>query len=249
MSKSAAVTAPPIMQATIENITSPHPDIRIIRLRINNGPLSWLAGQFMELSFAGYPPRSYSIANAPHEDTLEFHIRNNNRGGANHYAVTTLKQGDLLTLRGPFGKATLPAHIAGTRPHPLVMIAGGMGISPIKALIEDALHDNDTTPITLYWGAKTTSDLYIAGIFTALEKSHPHFHFNPVIEDQGDGLAHDFSLRHEQHFTGKALYLSGPPDMIAAALPVALQNGALPENIYGDDPKICALHAGLTPSP
>ncbi len=231
------------IQALVEDILAPHPDIRILRVRVN-GSVAWLAGQFMELSFAGFPPRPYSIASAPHENILEFHIRNNHRSGANQYAVTMLKTGDALTLRGPFGKATLAQKDLVPTPPALVLIAGGMGISPIRALVADLLHRGHGGPVTLYWGGKSAADLYIADAFRALAAQNPAFRYIPVIEDEGDGLVHEAALKNEGDFTGKIIYLSGPPGMIGTILPVLLQHGATAEGIRGDDAKIAALHGG-----
>ncbi|HEY8189121.1 MAG TPA: FAD-binding oxidoreductase, partial [Micavibrio sp.] len=124
------------LQAKVDEIDDAHPEIRIIRLRPVGQSISWQAGQFMELGFTGFPVRPYSIANAPHNALLEFHIRNNNRGGASQHAVTALETGDILTLRGPLGSAVLPPDDR----QPLVLIAGGMGLPPMKAIAEAALH-------------------------------------------------------------------------------------------------------------
>jgi NAD(P)H-flavin reductase len=230
------------IQAIVADIIDPHPDIRIIRIHVDGPPVTWLAGQFMELSFQGVLPRSYSIASAPHEQFLEFHIRNNNRGGASQHAVTGLKTGDHLTLRGPFGTATLRHGTA-----PVVMIAGGMGISPIKALVDDILRQQPTRHIALYWGTRTTQDLYIRSHFEDLAAQNPHFRFIPVVEDQGDGMVDAAALASESSFDHKILYLSGPPAMITAALKTGLQYGALPQNICGDDSQIMTLHKGISP--
>lgn len=235
------------VEALVEDILGPHPDICILRVRVSDRALTWLAGQFMEISFAGFPPRSYSIASAPHENILEFHIRNNHRGGANQHAVTTLKTGDTLMLRGPFGKATLAQRAQA--PSALVLVAGGMGISPVKALIEDALHKGPAGPISLYWGVKTAADLYIGAHFRDLAAGNPAFLFIPVIEDEGGGKVHEAALKGERDFTGKIVYLSGPAGMIDAILPVLLQHGADADDIRGDDLKIAALHIGPGAAP
>lgn len=239
----ASPTVPPVYHATVESIDYPHPDIRILRLRVGDVAPLWLAGQFMEISFAGFPARPYSIASIPDEDVLEFHIRNNHRGGASEFAVTALKIGDILTLRGPFGSASLrDTDFHAPR---VIMLAGGMGISPLRAIIRDALSRSPTMPITLYWGVQTEHDLYIADQFDVLAARHAHFDFIRVIADRGDGHVHDAALAHESSITpNMVVYLSGPAAMIAAALPAILNAGASAENIRGDDPHISALNSG-----
>lgn len=217
--------------ATVEAVEDVHPDIRIIRIRPDNKTVSWLAGQYMELVFAGMPARPYSIASAPHTNIFEFHIRNAKGGGVSEHIVKALKTGDKLTLRGPFGSA---ATIPGDK-MPLLLIAGGMGLSPLKALIEDALHRNRPGPITLYWGVKTKEDLYLAKTFEAMAKAHPHFKFIPVIQDKtgrqvGDAVAADF-----KDLSATRIYLAGSPAMIASILPQLQKNGAQDNFIHGDD--------------
>lgn len=218
------------MNAIVEDIHDPHPDIRVIRLRVTSTPVIWLAGQFMELSLPGLPARPYSIASAPHTGVLEFHIRNTNRGGVSQQ-VRNLKAGDTLTLRGPFGTATRSSADQG----PMILIAGGMGLAPMKALIDDALHHGHPGPVTLYWGARTQKDLYLADYFTALAQANPVFTFVPVVEDKGDGLVGDAAIRNPAPLPGAAVYLSGPSPMVQATIPLLLAQGAQAGKIHTDD--------------
>lgn len=217
--------------ATVETVRDVHPDIRIIRIRPNGVKLSWLAGQYMELVFAGLPARPYSIANAPHHDVLEFHIRRAGKGGVSDHAVSNLKSGDTLALRGPFGKAAMVAN----NTMPLLLVAGGVGLPPLKALVDDSLHRNLSTPITLYWGVRTKDDLYLGQYFTDLEKNHPHFKFMPVIQDQSGQTVGDAINAQAPDLSSTRIYLAGSEAMIAAILPQLYQRGAQADFIHGDD--------------
>ncbi len=219
------------IQAVVQEIDDLHPEIRIIRIRPRDGTIFWQAGQFMEFAFSGFPSRPYSIANACHNPLIEFHIRNNNRGGASQYAVTCLKIGDSLTLRGPLGHVTLPPDDH----HPLVLIAGGMGLSPMKAIAEEALHRNHPGPITLYWGGREVSDLYLADYFQALARNNPSFRFVPVIESRGDGLVGNAAAHDKADFSSSHIYLAGPPAMVTRTLPLLLEKGARHDFIHTDD--------------
>lgn len=218
--------------ATVDTIKNIHPDIRIVRLRVNGQPVTWEAGQYMELTFQGFAPRPYSIASAPHSNMLEFHIRNTGKGGASQHAVTQLKAGDTLTLRGPFGHAT---HSSADK-EPLLLIAGGMGISPLKAIIEDALYHAHPGPLRLYWGAQTANDLYISDDFRAI--ASPSFEYIPVTEDTTEsrqGLVGDVMSDDMGDLSKYRIYLSGPPPMIRALIPQLLAKGAGQDRIHSDD--------------
>lgn len=232
----------PGIPATIEAVNNVGQDIRILRVRTNDASPSWLAGQYMELTFAGMPPRSYSIASAPNSNVLEFHIRDAKTGGVSSHIVTTLKAGDTLTLRGPFGYAAM---IPGDTV-PLLLVAGGMGISQVKAIVEESLHTKHPGPVILCWGAKTDQDLYLKDHFNALEKQHAQFQFMPVVEAH---LGHNAGQAVRANFadlSGMRIYVSGSPAMIAATLPHLHANGARADMIHGDDK---ALSPAILPAP
>ncbi len=221
----------PVITATIDSVTDIARGIRILRVRADDSSLSWLAGQYMELTFSGMPPRAYSIATAPHSNVLEFHIRDAQSGGVSSHIVTTLKPGDALTLRGPFGHA---ASIPGET-NPLLLIAGGMGLSPLKAVAEDALHNNHPGPVILCWGVKTQDDLYLGPLFETLERQYPQFTFMPVIESNGGQTAAQALRAAFPDLSGMRIYLAGSPEMITATLPHLNALGARRDMIHGDD--------------
>lgn len=228
--------------ATIEAVNDIGPDIRILRVRTDDAPPSWLAGQYMELTFAGMPPRSYSIASAPHSNILEFHIRDAKTGGVSSHIVTTLKPGDALTLRGPFGYAAM---IPGDTV-PLLLVAGGMGISHVKAIAEQSLHSNHPGPVILCWGVKTDKDLYLKTHFDALAQQHSQFRFMPVIEAVTGQNAGQAVRANFADLSGMRIYVSGSPAMIAATLPDLYANGARADMIHGDDK---TLSPAIPPAP
>lgn len=215
-----------------------HHDIRIIRIRPTSAPLSWAAGQYMELTFAGFPPRPYSIGSAPQSGTPEFHIRRAGINGVSQHVANTVKKGDTLELRGPFGDAVI---IPGDT-MPLLLVAGGMGLPPMKAMIDDALHRNDTRQVTLYWGTRTPEEMYLMAYFTRLAAGHTHFTFVPVI-----GGEVSKAIVNEGDLSGKRIYLAGPPLMIHAAITAVLQNGAKMSLIHTDD--VPTLNKFRNPAP
>src|SRR5690349_112596 len=120
------------LSAVIDSIDDVHHDIRIIRVRPTGGPVTWNAGQYMELTFAGFPPRPYSIGSAPQSGLPEFHIRRAGIKGVSvsQHVADAVQAGDVVELRGPFGDAGI---IPGDT-MPLLLVAGGMGLPPMKAM-------------------------------------------------------------------------------------------------------------------
>ncbi|WP_435640858.1 FAD-binding oxidoreductase [Micavibrio aeruginosavorus] len=249
-------TPPPAaFDAVVEGIDAPSADIRIIRLRLNNNArLAYRAGQYADLAVAGLPARSYSIANAPDAngttDHLEFHIRNTG-GAASQHVATQLKIGDTATITAPMGHATLAPGCV----KPIIAIAGGMGLSPMKAIVESALNTGHPGPITLYWGANYGDDLYIADHFRALQTAHPTFRFVSVVRDDKSrpadaqaGMVGDVVIHDHADLSGASIYVAGPPPMVSAILPQLLAHNAQRGDIHTDDSSARAGGLGRQPA-
>src|SRR5579863_9753934 len=111
-------------------------DIKRLRLAIEaGGPFTFSAGQYAALSFAGLPPRDYSMANRPDEEILEFHIRRMGPGSVSAHVSERLQVGDTVRVEGPFGSSWLRENHRG----PIIAIAGGSGLAPMKSIVDTAL--------------------------------------------------------------------------------------------------------------
>lgn len=209
-------------------------DIRILRLSPAE-PFAFRAGQYANLSFGGLPGRDFSIASRPSDPVLEFHVRDHGTG-ASRYAVRQLRVGERVGLRGPLGSAVLQDGHAG----PILAIAGGSGLAPMKSIVEEALARGHQAPVYLYFGARGEADLYGAGHFAALAARHANFRFVPVLSEPagptahrtgyvGDAVAADFP-----RLEGFKAYLAGPPVMVESAAARLLANGMAGVDIHGD---------------
>src|SRR3546814_2783707 len=139
--------------AALENLTHA---IRCVRLRTGSGgPLPFIAGQYASVTFRGQPPRDYSMANRPGEAELEFHIRFTSGGATSNFVAESLRVGDPVTVEGPLGESYLRAE----DPGPILAIAGGSGLAPMKSIVESALAQGLRQPIHLYKSEEHTSEL------------------------------------------------------------------------------------------
>jgi len=212
-------------------------DIRRVRLEVvSGGPFAFSAGQYASLGFAGLPPRDYSMANRPDEPVLEFHIRRMGPGSASAYAVERLRLGEAVTVEGPYGASWLRERHAG----PIVAVAGGSGLAPIKSIVETALSLGLRQPIAVYFGARAERDLYLADDFAALARAHPNLSFTPVLSETGGPTRHRTGLVHEAvaadlaDCDGMKAYLAGPPPMVEAATRLLERRGMRRQDIHAD---------------
>lgn len=211
------------------------PDIRKLSVEIDNKErLNFLAGQYVHLSLPEHEDRPFSIASSPHETLLEFHVKNSGHGLSAHI-IEHLKPGSEITLKGPHGTS----HWRQTD-RPLLALAGGLGITPMKSIIDSCLHDRSHPPVYLYWGARYKNQLYLDDYFRALAKKQPRFTYIPVLSDEkeapayrsgtiGAAIAEDFDT-----LENTSIYMAGPPPMISAVLPLLLQKKAEEDYIFSD---------------
>jgi NAD(P)H-flavin reductase/hemoglobin-like flavoprotein len=101
--------------------------------------------------------RFYSMANAPREDgTLDFHVRMVDGGGLSSSLARRAVPGSRLRLGPPVGSLTLDPRFGQS----ILMIAGGTGLAPLKALIEQISLLRDAPRVHLFFGAHTCEGLY-----------------------------------------------------------------------------------------
>ncbi len=212
-------------------------DIKRVRLAIaSGGPFSFSPGQYAALRFAGYPPRDYSMANRPDEPVLEFHIRRTAPGSASAHVAEGLKLGDSVLVEGPFGSSFLREKHTG----PIIAVAGGSGLAPIKSIVESALTAGLRQPIHLYFGARDERDLYLEDHFFTLVRRHANLRFTPVLSQPSGATSRRVGLVHEAvavdigDFDGAKAYLAGPPPMVEAATQLFEARGMRRADIHAD---------------
>lgn len=218
----------------LESVTH---DIRRIRLEIENGgPFAFTAGQYARLTLPGAPPRDYSMANEPGGAQLEFHIRRVPGGEASHRAMSSLKVGESVRVDGPFGSSYLREKHAG----PILCIAGGSGLAPVKSIVETALGRGMKQPIHVYFGARSERDLYLVDHFEQLSARHANLTFTAVLSHDAPstmwraGFVTDAVAEDLRDLDGWKAYVAGPPAMVDAAFEALTDRGLRTEDLHAD---------------
>ncbi|MEO5759451.1 MAG: 2Fe-2S iron-sulfur cluster-binding protein [Mesorhizobium sp.] len=211
-------------------------DIKLVRITPEDGtPLLFTAGQYAQLGFNGVPTRSYSMANWHGDDGLEFHIRRVPGGTTSEHVHSALKTGDKTTLEFPLGSSSLRRHHSG----PILCIAGGSGLAPIKSIVETALAHGMKQPIHVYFGVRAERDLYLVDHFRALAKRHPNLTFAPVLSEaqsaqHRSGFVTQVVAEDLSDLDGWKAYVAGPPPMVDAAMEVAFARGLRRQDLHAD---------------
>ena len=213
----------------------------VMELRLQLPPterLRYRAGQYVDVLLRDGRRRAFSLANPPVQDEfLVLHVRRVPGGAFSGHVFDALEERSLLRLQGPLGSF----HLRAESDLPVVFLAGGTGFAPIKAIIENALL---AAPLRremhLYWGVRSERDLYLPGLPRAWAKAHPRFHFVPVLSEPAPGwsgrtgLVHEAVLADFPDLSGREVYASGPPPMVAAAREVFPEHGLSLERLFFD---------------
>jgi NAD(P)H-flavin reductase/ferredoxin len=215
------------------------PNIYEVRMR-SDQPIEYRAGQYFEWVVPGVPSnRSYSVANRPGSCELVFHVKAYEQGAVSQY----LRQGrflpgDLFELVGPYGTFGFGSQTDA----PAVMVAGGTGLAPLCALLEENFARGNKRNIQLFFGVRSSVDLYWLDRLQHWAEAHPQFEFIPVVADldsspgwDGErGLVTDLIRRRLTDAMGYEAYLCGPPAMIDAVSDLLISKGIDESDLHAD---------------
>ena len=205
--------------------------VQTFRLMTEDGaplPFRWKAGQYVTLALQtpnGPLRRAYTIASSPNQSRfLEITVKREATGGASQYLHDDVQVGQLLSVKGPQGYFTF----AGDEAEGIVMIAGGVGVTPMMSTLRHLTESAWTHPVTLIYGMQTLADVIFRDELAAIEKRHPNFrlHLLPtVVEDPVWTGPHGYLTPgmiagFVPNIAQARVHLCGPAPMMAAVLPI-----------------------------
>ena len=225
-----------IMPCRVQKIERVAEDVIVLSLKLPaNERLQFLAGQYIEFLLKDGKRRAFSIANAPHDDGfLQLHVRLIAGGEFTRHVFAGMKEKDILRFQGPYGSFFLREESA----KPVILLAGGTGFAPIKALAEHAIHHHITRPMEIYWGARNRAGLYLPDLPRDWAAAHSHIRYVPVLSDEAwegrTGLAHKAVLEDHPDLSAFQVYACGAPGMIDAARADFVAAGLPLEEFFAD---------------
>lgn len=220
-------------------------DVAILKLQLPASErFQFLAGQYLEFLLKDGQRRAYSIANAPEQEgPLELHIRHLPGGLFTDFVFAAkdpaLKEKDILRFEGPLGSFFLREDSK----KPIIFVAAGTGFAPIKSIIEQMQAKKIQRPISLYWGGRRPSDLYMNSLCETWAQDLPDFKYIPVIsdalpEDTWDGrsgFVHEAVMTDHPNLKDFQVYACGAPVMVNAARQDFSSQCHLPEEEFFAD--------------
>ena len=160
-------------------------DIAIITLQTDE-PIPYRAGQYVSVETPQRPRlwRYLSPANAPRPDGMvEFHVRAVDGGWVSRAIVAHSRIGDTWRIGPPMGRMQVDAQSG----RDLLMVTGGTGMAPIKALIEDISQRPEQPHTQVFVGGRKWEDLYDFTTLRKLSYSNTWLDIIPVVEEDDEG--------------------------------------------------------------
>ena len=212
-------------------------DVIQLMLKLPKGDaLRYLPGQYLDILLDDGRRRSFSIANAPNGESIELHLRVTPGGRFAKWVLEEMPEKAILRLEAPLGAF----YIREDSSRPILIMAGGTGFSPAKAMLEDLLPRTATRSVHLFWGGRALNDLYMDAEVRAWLTQYPQFRYTPVLSEpdagwQGEqGFVHEALLRAYPSLHAHEVYLCGPPVMVQAGKRAFLVAGLDADHLFYD---------------
>jgi len=164
-------------------------DLAVVRVRPEQ-PVPYRAGQYVSVETPQRPRlwRYLSPANAPRPDgQLEFHVRAVDGGWVSRSVVGHSQLGDVWRIGPPMGRLGVDRRAG----RPVVMIAGGTGVAPIRAMLEELCRWGGNPQVHLFYGGRTRADLYDLDTLRTMSATNPWLDVVPVVESDTESAGFD----------------------------------------------------------
>ncbi|MGC0380171.1 NAD(P)H-flavin reductase/hemoglobin-like flavoprotein [Streptomyces sp. SAI-129] len=216
-------------------------------------PYPFVAGQYVSIETPWVPRqwRQYSPANAPRPNSeLTFHVRAVREGKVSNALVHHARPGDPVRLGPPEGDMVLRP----TRQRDLLFVAGGTGLAPIRALIEEVAQGSigNAREVSLFIGARTADELYGLDDMLRMSQRHHWLRVRAAVSDERipglEGTLPEVLAEFGPWYRHEA-YLCGPPQMLSGAVHALRRHGVPPRHIHYDPWDTPVLTAPLGPPP
>ena len=209
-------------------------DLAVLTLRPDH-PLPYRPGQHVHVQVARWPRiwRPYSLAGAPRPDgTLRLHVRAVPGGWVSGTLVRYTRSGDSVLLGDAHGRMVLDP--ASRRD--LLLVAGGTGLAPLKALAERIAESDRDRSVHLLAAARTEEDLYDLPDLRRLAAAHPGLRVVPVVGGGLRGTA-PAVLADVPGLEEREVYVAGPPGMVRSTVGALQRLGVPPARVHHELPE------------
>jgi NAD(P)H-flavin reductase len=220
--------------ATVQELEMLNGTELYMRISMDDSPLEYVPGQFVEVSIAGIGEAPISISSSPTlGDSFELVVR---KIGNVTDAIHNLKEGDKIGIRGPMGNGIYP--VEATKGKNLVFICGGIGLVPQRSFINYVLDNRaDYGDVTVLVGTKNPGERIFHSELESWTKRDDIKFLETV--DKGDdtwngnvGVVTTLIPKIENELKDAAVLVCGPPIMYKFVLMSLKEQEVSNDKIY-----------------
>lgn len=220
----------------VESLEDVARNVRRLRIGLTE-PLRFNPGQYIQLDLRNGDNRPYSVASTPGGGELvELHIKRTPGGVATDgWIFEDLVIGQEVSLSGPYGRFSFrPA-----RSQPILMLAGGTGLAPLKSIIQHMAETKAGQEVVLYHGVPTAEDLYEHSWLEAFAEKHEWFDYRPALSrEEHNGRTGRVPALMSADFpraSGRVAYICGSPEFVTDSMKALMKARLFPRDIYRED--------------
>jgi ferredoxin-NADP reductase/DMSO/TMAO reductase YedYZ heme-binding membrane subunit len=230
-------------------MTAETPSVRTFRLAPADGgpiPFAFRAGQFLNLmvDIDGKPvSRSYTIASPPTRDShIELTIKREENGQVSRFLHDMLMNGHTVEVSAPAGRFSfdpLQKVNAAQDETGVLLVAGGVGITPVMSILRDLTDRRWSGNIDLVFSVRTPADIIFADELRLLTTRHPNLHVHLTITREVPAdwsgprgrITADMLRSLVPDLTSRPAFICGPDAMAQAAREELVKAGVPAERI------------------
>jgi ferredoxin-NADP reductase len=202
------------------------------------------AGQSIDLTLINPPEldeegntRAFSLTSAPYEENLIITTRL--RDTAFKRVLNNLSEREELKMVGPFGSFTIHNDFK----KPAVFLTGGIGITPVRSIINQAAKDNLDHKLFLFYSNRTQEEAAFLQEFQDLQSTYSNFTFVPIVTQESGPdrkgktgrISNEMIAEYVKDLQLPIYYICGPAGMVSALKQTLLDAGVDEDNIRTED--------------
>ncbi len=195
--------------------------------------------------------RCYSLSDGPNPSSYRISVKRVQApaqrpelppGTCSNYLHDRVQIGDLVKAKAPAG-----SFVVDSEPNvPIVLIAGGIGITPLLSMLRGGLAAEPNRRVDLYYGVRHGAEHVFRKELEELARVNPNFHLNVVYSCPSPDDTPNQAFQHVGHINVDLLrrnlpagrhsfYLCGPPAMMTSLIPALSEWGVLLKDIHHEE--------------
>lgn len=203
--------------------------------------IDFKSGQYVVVEPFPGETRAYSIASIRNEkERIKLEVKKIPEGKCSTF-LHARAEGEQLNFFGPYGEFYLRQ-----TDRKVICVAGGVGLAPMKSIINEVCTEHPEREVQLYYGARTIDDMYDYENYIELTSQYKNFKFYPALSDVDEILHHPSGFMFDIGFISSEIakrlnsgneceaYLCGPPIMINTSIQALIAKGVPEERIFYD---------------